>query len=134
MLAEILQDDKSTFALQASYKSVGKEVKKIENKMAEVRREVNATLVQIQRERDILAQREQQLLLYAAQQNIDIPVKTGQALLESTIVLLTPSEPDIRARQQNIIGHGESAVHAYDIIVQDDDIESDEDRLQAELG
>ena len=60
-----------------------------------IQHDTDFTLAQIQRQREALARREEQLLSYVEQRNIDIPVAIGQALLESVNALLAPSKQDI---------------------------------------
>jgi hypothetical protein len=131
MLTEILKDVRSTSTLQALYIRVDTQAKNMEQNIVAMQQEVDTTLVRIQRQREALARREQQLLLYATQQYIDIPVATGLALLES---INTLSKPNIVVEKQSIGGCDKNTTHTYGMIVEDDDIESDEDRLQAELG
>ena len=133
MLTVVLQDVRSTSMLQDLYISVETQAKEMEHNIVVVQQEVDTALVQIQRQREALTQREQQLLSYAAQRNIDIPVATGLALLESVNMLLTPSELNAVVEKQSTGGRDKIATHAYGVIVEEDDIESDEDRLQAEL-
>ena len=130
MLTEILKDVRSTSTLQALYIRVDTQAKNMEQNIVAMQQEVDTTLVRIQRQREALARREQQLLLYATQQNIDIPIATGLALLES---INTPSKPNTVVEKQSIGGCDKNGTHTYGMIVEDDDIESDEDRLQAEL-
>jgi len=134
MLTEVLQDVRSTSTLQALYGRVDAQAKKMEHNVSAMQQEVEATLVQIQRQREELAQREQRILAYAAQQNINIPAATGLVLLGSINAIRTPNKPNIVVEMQSTGGSDENAVHTHGVIVEDDDIESDEDRLQAELG
>jgi hypothetical protein len=131
MLAEVLQDVRSTSTLQALYGRVDIQAKKMQHNISVMQEEVDTTLVQIQKQREELAQKEKRLLSYAAQQNIAIPVETGLALLDS----IAPKKPNtVVVEKQGIGGRDKNAAHTYSMIVDDDDIESDEDRLQAELG
>jgi hypothetical protein len=133
MLAEVLQDAGSMSTLQALYRTVDTRAKQMEHDVVAMQQEVHTTLIQIQTEKQELAQREQQVLSYAAQQNIDIPIVIGRALLESINTVPVPGKPTMIAEEQSIGGRDISAVRAYGVVVEDDDIESDEDRLQAEL-
>jgi hypothetical protein len=133
ILAEVLQDVRSTSLLQALYGSVDTQTKEMKHNLEAMQQEVDTTLLQIQSQREALIQREQQLLSYATQRNIDIPVATGLALLESLNVVLSHSKPNIVVEKQSVVGCDENAAHTYGVMVEDNDIESDEDRLQAEL-
>ncbi|KAH9882691.1 hypothetical protein J1614_000056 [Plenodomus biglobosus] len=133
ILVEVLQDVRSMSILRTLYESVETHAKKMDCSTEAVQQEVDTTLLQVQREREGLAQRERELLSHAAQRNIDIPIATGLQLLDSINALLAPCNPNIVVEKQSIGGLDNNALHTYGVIVEDDDIESDEERLQAEL-
>lgn len=107
----------------------------MEHDIEAIQQEAGTTLLRLQRQKEALARREQQLLSDAAQQKIDIPAAAGQALVESINVLLAANEPNMAVEKQGMIRRDGNALDAdYGVTVEEDDIESDEDRLQAELG
>lgn len=109
----------------------------MENEIRTIQQELDTAIVQIQREREreTLARRERQLLSYAAQQGNHIPVVMGEALLESTNVLFASNKLHTSVRKRSIARRGEIIEFNHDVVVVGDgDIESNEERLQAELG
>jgi hypothetical protein len=132
-LAEVLQDARSMSTLQALYRLVDTHAKKMECGVVAIQEEVGAKLDQINKQKEALVQQEHQLLSDAAQRNINIPIAIGQALLDSIAMVLIPDKPIVIMEKRSIGGRDKSDAQAYDVIFEDDDIESDEDRLQAEL-
>ncbi|KAF1977621.1 hypothetical protein BU23DRAFT_660167 [Bimuria novae-zelandiae CBS 107.79] len=99
-----------------------------------MQREVDSALLQIQWEREALIQREHRVQLYVARQKTNIPAAAGQSLDESINVLLATRKLGIVEEEHIMPRHNENAKdNDYGVIVEEDDIESDEDRLQSEL-
>ncbi|PSN59048.1 hypothetical protein BS50DRAFT_287940 [Corynespora cassiicola Philippines] len=133
VLAEILQDVGTASRLQTVYIEVDTHAKKMVHTIEIMQQEVNSTPFQMKREREALVQREQQLLSYVAQQRIDIPTAADEALVESVNALLATHRLDKSAERQSMISSNQNIVYAEHAIIFEDDIESDEEQLEAEL-
>ncbi|KAI5368420.1 hypothetical protein J4E82_010784 [Alternaria postmessia] len=69
-----------------------------------------------------------------AQQLIDVPVVAGQSLTESMATAFAPGRPGAVGLSKNMVTENERARHnECHLTLNDADIESDEDQLQAEL-
>ncbi|KAF2260394.1 hypothetical protein CC78DRAFT_571207 [Lojkania enalia] len=135
VLADILQDIGSATKLQKLYVVVDIYVKEMENNTKAMQQEVDSTLFKIKRQKEELIQREQQFLSSIAKKQIGMPVATGQALVKSIHTLLAPDKQDIIVNKQSMVKCNENTMSTnYGVIVEEDDIESDEDHLQTELG
>ena len=134
LLMEILQDVRSVSTLKTLYERVDTQVKKMEHDIVVARQEVDDELVQIRRQREALDLRKQQLLSYAEQLNTDIPTAMGSALLHSIDHVLARDKPNIIEEKKIVGGHDRTAADTCAVVFEDDDIESDEELLRAELG
>ncbi|KAL1592636.1 hypothetical protein SLS60_011052 [Paraconiothyrium brasiliense] len=134
ILAELLQDFENVPKLQALYVKVEVHAREMKQNLGAIRREVNSALLRIQWERDALLQREQGLMSYVAQQKINIPVAAGQSLDESVNVLFATQKLHMVGEEHGVVKHNENATYTdYGVMIEEGDIESDEDQLQAEL-
>jgi hypothetical protein len=134
MLAEILQDTKGVSTLQSLYTDLCSHAQEMEQHKRTMQQEVHSRLDQIQRQKKVLVQMEQELHLYVAKQNVDIPVAAGQALDKSIDVLLAIHHAGIIVGEESIVGHYKHGMcNEYDVRIEEGDIESDEERLQKEL-
>lgn len=135
ILAEILQHIKIAHKLKSLHSIVETQAKKMEHDIGAIKQETSTALLTLQRQKEALARREQRLLSDAAQQEMTIPAVAGQVLAESVNLILAANEPDIVLEEQRTIRRDfKTSAADYGVIVEEDDIESDEDRLQAELG
>ncbi|KAF9728555.1 hypothetical protein PMIN01_13383 [Paraphaeosphaeria minitans] len=98
----------------------------LETKREATQQEVDTTFLRLQRQKEALIQEERQLYAYVMEQNIRIGA--GQALDHSISLLLATHKPGI------VVGHDKNAMYGeYGVEIEEGDIESDEDQLQAEL-
>lgn len=126
ILAEILQDNGSISTLQALHSKVDSHAQELETKREATQQEVDTTFLRLQRQKEALIQEERQFYAYVMEHNIRIGA--GQALDHSISLLLATHKPGI------IVEHDENAMYGeYGVRIEEGDIESDEDRLQAEL-
>ena len=126
MLTEILHDDSSKDKLQAVYKLLGQTISEIERRTKVVQEDVSHELLTLQKQRDDLDRREQQLRASAAEQFVMISKEADRSLLRcidnlsDVDKLENGSKKDIQRESS-------------EVYVDEDDIESDEDQLQAGL-
>jgi len=130
MLVEVLRDGETAARLHSLYTEVDKHARKMEHDTMTMQQVVHNTLVQIQKQKEALVQWEQSFLTHIAQQKNNIPVSAGQALDESVDALLDDHGMDKLVGKQPMASLNEIA---YGGVVYQDDIESDEDKLKAEL-
>lgn len=128
-LARILHDSETLNILQTLYTQVEAVIKKLEYETKIVKQKTDCILSQLSQQREKLAQKEQQLRDTVARKGSELVEATGRAILESIEALSVISDSkgtNRRGEAHNTIGCG--------ACIDEDDIESDEDRLQAELG
>lgn len=135
MLTEILQDVDSTSKLQALYLQVDAFATKMKHDTKAMEREFHKSLSQIKKQREALVQEEQHLRSAFARKQADISVAAGLVLVESIDTLSAPHKRNLVIQSPSEArGSGNSRCFDEDIVINEDDIESDEDQLQAELG
>nr|BAI44736.1 similar to ubiquinol-cytochrome-c reductase [Alternaria alternata] len=134
VLAEALQEEMSKASLQTMYAQVDTHVKKMNQDVEAMNQEGRKRIIQIQAEREKLRQEELLLRQSMAQQLIDISAATGQALTESIATSFAPGMPGAVRSSENMATEDERATNDdFHVTINDTDIESDEDQLQAEL-
>jgi hypothetical protein len=127
MLAEALQDNGSRDRLQALYVQADACVQKMNHDLEAMKQDINATFDQIEVQREALRKRELLLQSSISRRQIDISVAAGQTLIESITM-------DAVAEVQNIVTYDEySRPNDCTAAIDEAEIESDEDKLRAEL-
>lgn len=126
MLTEILRDDSSRAKLQAVYKLLEQTVLEMERRTEAVQQDVRHELLILQKQRDDLDQREQQLRASAAEQLTRISKEADRSLFNCI-----SNFKDVDKLEYWI--ENDSQRETCGVYVDEDDIESDEDRLQASL-
>lgn len=133
MLAKILGDGSSTSKLQAVHVRLGNSIGRTKRDTEAMQQEVNHAYVAIQRQREALDQQERELRASAVKQLSGIADAADQSLLGCMYDLLDVRGPEGGSEQGNHCkqdtDNSDCSVH-----VNEDDIESDEDQLQADLG
>jgi hypothetical protein len=133
MLTEILHDGSNASKLQAVHDHLEDNIKKTKHDTDAMQQEANHAFLVIQRQREALDRREQQLRASTAEQLSRISEAADQFFLGCIDGLLeikrleSGSEKGIQCNRYT----GSSSCGAY---VNEDDIESDEDQLRANLG
>jgi Sec-independent protein translocase protein TatA len=124
VLAEVLQDNECRDKLQIIRRSVDGGVKDMKKQTEEMKQELERRLKQL----------ELTLQTTIAQQQSSISLAAGQKLVDSINKELRPCYPSAAAEIKGTFTCDEHARNTGDIILVDEnDIESDEDRLQTEL-
>lgn len=126
ILVEILQNNESVSTLQALHWKVDSYAQELEKHREAIQKEVDATFLSLQRQKETLIQGERQFHAYVAKQNIRIAA--GQAFDHSISLLpATHKAGSIVEDEKNTM------CVDYGVEIEEGDIESDEDQLQAEL-
>lgn len=126
MLTEILRDGSSMAKLQVVYACLEGIVMKTKHDAGSLRQKVNDELLAMQKQREDLGRREQQLRVSAAKQISKISEEADRSLLGCIIDKLEASKLER--------GSGDDVQrNSDDLYVGESDIESDEDQLRAEL-
>lgn len=133
MLAKTLRDGSCTSKLQALHTRLEETIGQTKHDTEAMQQEVNHAYLAIQRQRKALDRQEQQLRAYAAEQISRISEAADLSLLDCAYVLRDVRGPE-RGSEQSIQCNKHSVVSDCSVCVDEDDIESDEDQLKADLG
>ena len=132
-LTRLLRDDSSASKLQEAYTRLKANIDKTKHDSESTRREVNHAILELQRQREALCRKEQQLRAFVMQKLSSISEAADQSLVDCTDSLLDIERPKSGSEQGT-----QRKMHTDDpdcsVQVDDDDIESDEDQLRADLG
>jgi hypothetical protein len=133
MLTEVLHDGSNACKLQTVHDRLEDNIKKTKRDTEAMQQEVHHAFLAIQRHREALDRREQQLRASTAEQLFRISDAADQSLLGCIDGLLGIQKPESGSEKgiQCNRHTGSSSCGAY---VNEDDIESDEDQLRASLG
>ena len=126
MLTEILRDDSSKSKLQAVYTRLEETILETGRSTEAVQQDVSHKLLALQEQRHELDRREQQLRASAAKQFVRISKEANRFLMGCVDNLLDANKLENESGKD--IQRGSS-----EICVDENDIESDEDQLQADL-
>ncbi|KAH6613074.1 hypothetical protein C7974DRAFT_405121 [Boeremia exigua] len=128
-LAGLLQHSDNQNLLQTLHSQVDAQAKKLEYDSKIVKQKADCILSQLSTQREVLAQREQQLRDFVAKRFVELAAVAGRELLEPYKAV--PSTGGSKNLQKC---DGAHKTIGFGAVVDENDIESDEDRLQAELG
>ena len=128
-LAELLQHPENLDILQTLHSQVDALVKKLEYETRIVKQKADCMLSQLSQQKDILVQREQQLRDTVAKKYIALAAAAGRGVFE-------PVDASRFTGSSRRMEKCDGAHKTIDVgaAVDENDIDSDEDRLQAELG
>lgn len=130
MLTEVLHDDKTLKKLQDLYVNVDTQSKRMEGSAKVMEQRMCSTLTEIRRQKSILEAREKELLSYCELKKIEITNAAGQALERSINTLLGDQELESARKKENV---SRPDKNNFGVVIEEGDIESDEEWLQAEL-
>jgi hypothetical protein len=135
LLAKALQDRGAIDILGVIYVQVDKYVIQMNHDMGVIQQEARSVLLQIEMQREALRQRELVLQKSIAQQQIDISSVAGRDLIGSMITITNPQSSDRDGEVKSTLTRDQHSRYTgcNSVIVDETDIESDEDRLRAEL-
>jgi hypothetical protein len=135
LLAEALQDSGAKDILGILYGQVDMCVKQMDHVMGVMEQESRRGLLQIEIQRDALRQSELVLQTSIAQQQIDIPLAAGQELIGSISTMINPRSPNRDGEIKSTVTRDQHTRYTgcNSVVLDEADIESDEDRLRAEL-
>jgi hypothetical protein len=135
LLAEALQDSGAKDMLGILYVQVDRCVKRMDHDMGVMEQEARRGLLQIKMQRDALRQSELVLQKSIAQQQVDIPSAAGQELIGSIDTIINTQSPNRDGEIKSTVSRDQNVKYTgcNSIVVDEADIESDEDRLRAEL-
>lgn len=125
-LTEILRDHSSKVKIQIVYTSLKDIIKSTKEHMETMQNGVNCELLALQKQKNSLDRREQQLQALVEQQSSKISDEADRFLLSCIDRLLE----DIRLQSEKRVG---TQCSSNDVYVDESDIESDEDQLLADL-
>jgi hypothetical protein len=128
-LAGILHDLERTNTLQALCTQADALTKKLEYETRIVKQKADCILSELSQQRAGIAQKEQQLRDTVAHKRSELAAAAGRAILEPIEALSFTSD----SKGANRRGESHDTIEP-DACLDEDDIESDEDRLRAELG
>ena len=128
-LAGILRDLERMSVLQALYTRVHALTKKLEYETKIVKQKADCILSQLSQQRAGIAQKEKQLRDTVARKGSELAAAAGRAILES----IEAFSPTSDSKGTNRRGKAHKSIEPG-ACIDEDDIESDEDRLRAELG
>jgi hypothetical protein len=133
-LVEIVRHKENMAVLQRLSTQIEIHAKNMDHHAEAMKQHANCTLSQIQKEKETLAQKERNLQEFILQQQIDIPAAAGKALFDSVNAFLPTRKPNEAIGGEREITYSEPFEStSYDIVVDENDIESDEDQLRVEL-
>jgi hypothetical protein len=135
LLAEALQDIEVKDILGDLHIQVNRCVKQMDHEIGVLEQEARRELLQIEMQRDTLRQSELVLQNSIAQQQIDIPLVVGQELIGSISTMINLQNPNRDRKMKSTVTryHHTKYTGCDSVVVDEADIESDEDRLRAEL-
>jgi hypothetical protein len=135
LLAEALQDSGAKDILGILHVQVNKFIKRMDHDMRIMEREARRGLLHIKMQRDALCQKEEILQKSIAQQQIDIPSAAGKELIELISSMIDPQRSNIDGEIKSTVTCDKHVGYTgcNSVAVDEADIESDEDRLRAEL-
>lgn len=130
VLAGLLHDEKTVRKMQDLYAIVNTQARRMEKNALDMQQVVHNTLVDIQRQKESLEMQERQLVSLGAHRKIEILNAAGDALEKSINTLFDDREPELTREKEVIIIPDKDSCR---VVIEEGDIESDEERLQAEL-
>jgi hypothetical protein len=134
-LVEILRHKENMAVLQRLSIQIEIHAKNMAHHAEAMKQHANRTLSQILKEKETLAQKERNLQEFVSQQQIDIPAAAGRALFDSINAFLpTRKLNGAIGGERKITCNEPFESTSYDIVIDENDIESDEDQLRVELG
>lgn len=134
MLADALQDKEGMVKLQNIRTELEAYITKMKHRLRLAKEETDSRLLEIEAQKKVLREKELLVQRSLAEQQNDISVNTGRALLESIHTILDPTKPNASSKFTSTFTCDEHAKHTgHTVFVGESDIESDEDRLQEAL-
>jgi hypothetical protein len=134
-LGEVLRDDSCTSKLNVVRSRLEASISKTKRDTEAMKQEMNRAFLVIEKRREALDREVQQLRSATVQQLSLIPKAADQALLDCVDELLEIRKPERPAESRNETCRDDNTgCFSRSVYVDEDDIESDEDQLQADLG
>jgi len=132
-LAKILRDESCTSKLQALHTRLDEIISQTKRDTEAIQEEVNQQYTAIQKQRKALNRQEQELRKSAAEKISGISEAADLSLLECAYILRNVKKEEGHSRQ-DVRFDKQSAVSDPAFYVGEEDIESDEDQLKADLS
>jgi hypothetical protein len=136
-LVEILQDKENTSVLQRLSTQIRIHAKNMDHHAEAMKQYANCTLSQTLKEKETLAQKERNLQQFISQQQIHISIfqrqRGGRCLILLTRSCLTRKSNEAIGGESKITYNEPYESTGYDIVIDENDIQSDEDQLRVEL-